>query len=344
MNDITTHDVERHWHLVPPVRLQLVEQGTNNRSFIVSTGEGDFFLKTYRNQMARDRLAFEHALLRVLDESPLPFAVPVPIASRSGVTMVKIRSGQELVLASLSAVIPGRPARRESPAKSHACGEALAMLSDALASVQATPGIAVPDTYGDLDRVHPLISNPAEMVHHHIGDAGLAHTLMTILSATKDEWAHATASWTERVIHSDFYPSNVMMENDRATGVVDFEFAGSGYRVMDFSIGLVAFGLTSRDHEAEALWPLLEAFAHGYLHRQSLSEDELAATPVMIRMRELTSFLHWLGRMEQGLATLDDIHDRARRLLSLDNWLDRNQGELVRRLGAINGVGPVRDR
>ena len=124
-----------------------------------------------------------------------------------------------------------------------------------------------------------------------------------------------------------------MMDSDSVTGILDFEFAGHGYRAMDFSIGLAAF--SAKNWHDGCSWSLLESFAKGYLQRMPLSEGELAATPVLLLMRELTSLIHWLGRAKQGLTTPADIHDRAHRVLSLYRWLESNQRQLIHRLRLI---------
>lgn len=336
MSDITRYDVERQWPLVPPVRLEPVAAGTNNRSFIVTTGAARYFLKTYRNMAASDRIRFEHELLRSLDGMHLPFAVPVPIASRSGETMVQIGTSEQSWHASMSVVIPGRVAGFGDEAVASRGGDALAVLTGAFGAVRISPDMTMPDTYGDLNAVHPLILHPVDAIRDRVEDVAVADELTEVVSAVMEDWDRRTTSWTTQIIHSDFYPANVMMEDDRVTGVLDFEFAGLGYRTMDFAIGLGAFGLKTLDNGV--VWPLVEAFAGGYLRRQPLSEQELMAVPVMQRMRELTSFVHWLGRMEQELTSPDDIRDRAQRLLALGRWLDRHTVQLVDRLRAIGDV------
>lgn len=329
MTDITPQLISTHWRLSPPMHIEPVEQGTNNRSFFVTANEGRFFLKIYRNLLAGDRLAFEHALLRALDELRLPFAVPVPITSRSGATMVEIDTGEGQWLASLSVVIPGYTARFGDASETAICGEALATLTRALGAMRLPPHIPVPRTFGDLAKAHPLVNDPETAIRHQLQKASMADELMRLMEATTQEWNHRTAGWTGQVIHSDFYPANVMVENHRVTGVVDFEFAGWGVRAMDFATGLMAFGLKRQD---DVGWSLAQAFAGGYLCWLPLAIDELAAVPTMLRMRELTSLIHWLGRMQQGITSSADIDERAHRALELHHWLNRHQDELFRRL------------
>ena len=42
-------------------------------------------------------------------------------------------------------------------------------------------------------------------------------------------------SLLQQIVHRDFDASNVLMEGDRVTGVLDFEFAGSDLRAFDLA-------------------------------------------------------------------------------------------------------------
>ena len=118
-----------------------------------------------------------------------------------------------------------------------------------------------------------------------------------------------------------------MIDGGTVSGILDFEFSGMGYQAMDFAIGLAAFSFTPWGHGCS--WPRVEAFAAGYLHVVALQRAHLTAVPTLLLMREVTSLIHWLGRMEQGLTTFDDVQERACRLISLHRWLDTHGSELV---------------
>lgn len=330
----TEQDIAIHWSLAPPLHLVAVETGTNNRSSMVETRDGSYVLKLYENQPAADRLAFEHALLGSLSTSTLPFAVPAPIATRSGATSARIDNDR----ASLFHLIPGHAPGLGSVSAAYQCGEALAILDKALQAMMFSPAIRVPETFGDLSTVHPLILHPIESMYQLLGHDALTDGITIVMAAMQERWRGVTSGWPTQIIHSDFYPTNVLMDSGRVTGILDFEFAGSGYRAMDFAIGLVAFGV--RNWEDDRPWLVLESFARGYLGRTPLADAELAATPMLVLMRELTSFVHWLGRMQLGsttsMTTPSDIWNRARKVLALERWLRRNESQLIHRLSTIN--------
>lgn len=331
MSEITTHDVMTHWPVGPPLRLEPIAMGTNNRSYLVKTDRHTYVLKSYRNRPSQDRLGFEHELLDALQELNLPFAIPVTIPAKSGDIRVRLHGDH----VSLFNVIPGRPAKFGCLSITYQCGEALAILDDALNTVTLAPSTHIPMTFGDFSTIHPLIPNLQGAIEGALADYTLAREVCLIMSMVSKQWPYLTDGWSTQIIHSDFYPTNTMMDSGIVTGILDFEFAGLGYRAMDFSTGLSAFSIKDWNND-ECFWPLLESFARGYMHRSPLPEQHLSAMPVLILMRELISFVHWLGRLEQGLTTRVDIADRAHRVVAVDAWIQRNQDQLVHRLRIIN--------
>jgi homoserine kinase type II len=329
MIDFTKFDLARYWPVDPPARIEPIEGGFNNRSYLVQTGSRSYVLKLYQNAGMDVRLRFEHELLRTLDGAGLPFAVPAPMVSRSGTTTVEHDGGLGLV--ALFHRIPGLAAERGNAEVAARCGQALGVLDVALAQISLDPAIAVPRAVGSLADEHPTVPDITASVNRIFRDRVEARALISVLERAEREWMRATAGWPHQIIHVDLFPSNVLVEGGEVSGILDFEFAGMSHRAMDFTVGLVAFSSMNRDDGVS--WSMLEAFAKGYLRELPLAEPELAAVPALVLMREAGSFVHWLGRMEQGLTTRHDVHERADRILALDTWLEGNGAELVDRLG-----------
>jgi homoserine kinase type II len=131
-----------------------------------------------------------------------------------------------------------------------------------------------------------------------------------------------------QLIHGDFYPSNVLMVDGRVSGILDFEYSGPGVRAMDLAVGLGAFA--PPEWRFGDAMPHVERFVAGYRQWVLLTPDEIAALPALLRLREATSWLHWLGRHSQGLTSDEDIVERAERLVALDDNLTAHGEELVR--------------
>jgi homoserine kinase type II len=134
----------------------------------------------------------------------------------------------------------------------------------------------------------------------------------------------------QQIIHADAGRSNVLVHEGRVSGWLDFEFALPDLRAMDFAAALWSFGVapyrTARD------WAVIEALAAGYGRHQPLTSTEVSALPTLLRLREATSLVHWVGRLRQELTTVEDIADRVADLLHVDRWLRTYAAELLPRV------------
>lgn len=100
---------------------------------------------------------------------------------------------------------------------------------------------------------------------------------------------------------------------------------------VDYAIGLSFFaGEAWRRGQG---WEQVEAFSGACATRVRLEPAEVAALPVLLRMREACAVIHVADRHRQGLEPLDGVRGRVRRALWLDGWLRAHGGELVERVG-----------
>ncbi len=311
--------------------------GTNNFTRLVATANGEYILRIYQNAGDPEPIRYEHDLLRRLQQTALSFAVPNPLVAESGQTYVATEEAGQITLAALFPVIPGRRPDALDGTEVEVCGAALGELDRALAGIELDPQLAAPPPFGDIAYTRALILHPvAGVTRFPIAPRSLGRLGMLL-----DDLTTALTQFDERfprqLIHGEFYPGNVLMDGDRVSGILDFEFSGPGVRVMDLAVGLSAFALSEWRRGGEDL-PLVERFVAGYRRWVRPAPAEIAALPTLLRLREATSFVHWLGRHSQGLTTDADVADRADRLLRLDDDLSTHGEELVQRVeSAIAG-------
>jgi Ser/Thr protein kinase RdoA (MazF antagonist) len=333
--DAAVRSILDEWSLPAPRTLRQAVRGTNNLSRFVDTPAGSYLLRLYQNTSDPDALRHEHALLGVLQHMGLSFAVPLPLETRTGGTLASVAGGG---VACLFPVIPGTHPERGSATATSACGEALGELDVALERVAVDPSLQRPGVYGDLYRVHPLVPNPLEMVRElpvpradRLRLEPLFGELLALVPGLYKRLPRQT-------IHGDLSPGNVLMLGERVSGLLDFEFAGPDLRALDLAVGLWGFALPARGTGSG--WRLVGAFARGYRRRVALERAEVEALPMLLRLRDATSLVHWAGRLRLGLTTGEDIARRARGVLELDGWLAEHGAELVRRVDAAR-PGPT---
>jgi Ser/Thr protein kinase RdoA (MazF antagonist) len=205
-----------------------------------------------------------------------------------------------------------------------------------MAQIQFNTIIETPSTFGALDSGHPAIPDLACATHATFHDLEMTTAIDATLASAERRWRISTAAWPTQFIHADYFSPNVLVTDGQVAGIIDFEFAGISHRAMDFAIGLVAFG--APHNEFVPMWEGMEASATGYLQTNPISDEERATMPDLILIREASSFVHWLGRMNQGLVSRDELRRRGRRLLDVEDWLAMNGRDLVARLARVDQV------
>ncbi|HEY3993186.1 MAG TPA: phosphotransferase, partial [Ktedonobacteraceae bacterium] len=210
-------------------------------------------------------------------------------------------------------------------------GAALAQLDAALATLSAsalpTNGGNEQFMYGDLAHCHPLVPNPFAAAEQLL-ESSQAQALIEILKQTQRDWeAFSTQNLPQQVLHRDCGPGNMLMENERVTAILDFEFAGVDRRVFDLCVAISWWPVRKMGTGQE--WELIDAFGRAYTAYVPLTEEELLALPAALRMRDTTSLIHRIGRYIAGQESAQTIREFTRHSLWREAWLVANQETLV---------------
>jgi homoserine kinase type II len=314
------------YDLAPPVKsFALAEQGSNNATRGLRTGDGEFIWKTYQAHRDFTPLRHEHRLLAWLAKQQLSFAVPAPLYTRDGKTFCEGPDGWQ----ALFPILPGASPLPLEAEHAEAIGAALGELQRILVHYPDTrlPGIAV---YGDLSQIHAAVPNPFSIVPQQFGLASaLSHEDIfgwwrTELAALRPfiKGAYRELPW--QVIHGDFNTSNTLFHEGRLTSILDFEFAMRDARALDAASGLY-FAL--RPASEAPRWHLAAALWRGYRQAAQPKAAEVAVIPWLMRLRNAGSSVGWLGRFSnanQMARWLERIGDMRR----ATEWLEQNHDRL----------------
>ena len=296
--------------------------GANNQSWLVDTAAGAFVIRLTRNQTAIDNMPFVHALLSELAEShQLPFAVPVPCTTSSGQTMMAVEGG----VATVTPFIAGRHPISSDASDVEAAGEALGQLIHALGSVQ-TPHPESATGHGDLARVHPAGPDPIAAVDGLGLDSPTVAEWRGTLDQTLQQWTDLPGSLPWQINHVDYVVANVLLDDSRVVGVLDFEFAAPDYRAMDFAGGIQHFGLPR--NPGGPPWPLLGVFAAACFRTTRFTADEIEALPALWLRRQVVRALHWIGRWRAGHSSSADAMYRLDDMFRVRRWLASHSAAL----------------
>ncbi len=329
-------ELQQVWSIPGPWSSRAIEQGANNRTQEIETPAGIFILRRYPDDRSLEHIRFELGVLRRLQESGLPFQVPVPVPTAAG-ELYAVLSGTAVTLTPL---LPGSSPRGDDLEQAGAAGQVLAELSNALANIsgEISPQAMPFPPQGDFTAWAGTTMDPANQLQELALDSAekeQAFLLMEEMQAAAPILYH---SLPQQIIHRDYDPSNVLMDGSRVTGVLDFEFCGYDLRILDLAYTLTRWpdGLWNTGGE----WPVIDAFVRGYLRRQKLTREELEALPLVFRLRAACSLFYRLGRYSRSLETPESLGQRIHKNLEIVFWLEAHGEELKSYLLTLptNGV------
>jgi homoserine kinase type II len=328
-------DLAQLWQLWPitgPWRLSPLSGGTNNQVWRADTAGGEHYVLRVLPDLAQlPRLRYEAALLLALSNANLPFRLPVPILTRNGEGMAffEQESGKR-AFATLSPFLPGERPDRNDLSLAPPAGTALAVLDNALA---ALPEIAAPAgfeptfSFGSLLYGYAPVSDPLAAVEHLPVERDHMQQIQSILASVIAKVPDLYARLPQQLLHLDYDPANVFMQDHRVTAVFDFEFAGVDLRVMELCVVLSWWpvNLMGTGKERE----MMDAFATAYTADFPLSEEELLAIPDVLRLRDAGSFIHRMERYFARRETDAIMRQRVEHSLWREAWLVANHEILL---------------
>ncbi len=288
------------WDLPSPSSVRDAARGTNNTMLIVEIGSSSYVLRGVQN-FALEQVLAEHALLREVSALGLPFAVPSPLPTPDGRTVVS----DSTELAALFPYVRGRHPEWKRPDEVGAAASALAELDLGLAKLPLS--LAPTDWRRPFTEIHPAVTDLDELIAS-LPDSEGAAWFAEHVHATDEQHRVLQETLPVQIVHGDFALSNILLADDGSVAaILDFEIAGTDLRLVDPVTGLHSVLAWSEDLDDDAP---VEAFARGYTSLWPLSEPELAALPVAVRHRALGSAIWRAGKWRRGQATLEDVVDR----------------------------------
>ncbi|MEJ8305475.1 phosphotransferase enzyme family protein [Saccharibacillus sacchari] len=292
-------------------------KGWNNTTRFVDHDHRRYVLRVYETHRDPAKIKFEHAVLLALAEAELSFRTPVPLLTTEGETLVRLKDSSGRY-ACLFAYIEGLRPTDEDIRPLHTFGEAAGELSAALAVIAPKQKPAYRPYYelGEAyplckpERVFDLCSNPpAELLR--------AAPYLTLMAQAYAEILRELGNLRHlphQLVHGDLNASNLLVradEPDVIEALLDFEFCTYDIRAMDAAV--ILSGLPEGEEA-------LHAFAEGFRKNVALSEEELQAIPLLMRLRKVDVFLHFLTRYWEGIDDFTVLEEQA---CSLSRDLER---------------------
>jgi len=277
-----------------------IAEGVSNSNWLIETTQDRYILTMYEQRVAVEDLPFFLGLLDHLAAKGSP--VPRTIHDRDGAAFRLVR-GKAVALIEF---LPGISVDVPRPSQARAVGEALAGLHLNAADF---PGER-PNTMG-LPAWRDLFEG--------CGEDGLSSIAPSLPSLVAEELTFLAKTWPDHlprtVIHADLFSDNVLLLDDKVSGLIDFYFACTDLAAYDLAVSHAAWCFSP---EGAFRPEIAAALMQGYLSRRPLSEEERDALPILARgacMRFMaTRCYDWLHTPADALVTRKDPLDFARRL------------------------------
>jgi Ser/Thr protein kinase RdoA (MazF antagonist) len=301
-----------------------VERGFVNENWIVETARGRYFLKRRAPHLRQpDVIGAQHALIARLRQSGFP--APAVLRNGSGETLT-VLGGEFYEIHGYIEGQPydhGRTAHLEEAAvtlgRYHVHAQGFADRAMRARGKLYSPTI-LRTNLTDLAEAWRLDRDPESV------------QVVRRLEAHADELAAGFAqhgALPHLVIHGDYYAGNLLFDDDRIVGVVDYDKARWQPRVVELAEVLIYFASPRPGHLKHLVypgtlqWEPFTRFLHYYARVVALEEREARALPDFIRCIWLSiSLQRLLEKTEQICPTeaLEAVHE----VLALGNWARAN--------------------
>jgi homoserine kinase type II len=313
----------------------LANQGANSFVRRVETvHDGEFVLRILTNGAPPSRFRFELELMKRLSRMALSFGVPAPVPTVRGTDFVYLEMDGVTRPAILSRLIPGTLPVRDNLQHCRLAGAGLGELTLALEQLPLDlndPTVAPYPPYDDVYHIHPAISDPLTALDDF---EIVTETRQAFYSLTKEVLAALPSIYgglPRQLIHTDYIRANVLLDAERLSGIVDFEFASADLRAMDIAILISHWPYRYLGKGTE--WPVIEALLAGYKEYVQLSDVEAAAIPTLINLRNIVTTLHFVGRSREGLTTQADAAGWIVDTLGQAEWVAKNSRRITQLTG-----------
>jgi homoserine kinase type II len=307
--------------------------GMNNTTRFVNVEGTSYVLRLYETHRDIDKIIFEHRVLLALNKrkDQLSYRVPVPMELPEGGTVVQL-DAEEGKLAALFTFTDGCNPTWVNSHQLLTFGEAAGQLSSALATISVELKPVYPPYY-EIEHIHPRCSPDAirEFCEHPSETFSSQRVELSYIFERFAAFYKAIPDLRQlphQLVHGDINGSNMLVDTEgQITAVLDFEFVTFDLRVMELAVCLS--DLIDPTLSKEELKRNCSAFYEGYQKFIQLKEAEIHLLPLLIELRRLDVFVHFLGRYLDGVDAQGVLVDIIQNTFEKTKWLQVHGSELV---------------
>jgi homoserine kinase type II len=253
------------------VTLQGIAAGIENTNYFVTTSKGHFVLTLFE-KLTADELPFYLGLMAHLADRGIP--CPRPVANTRNEFLGELNGKP----ASLVSFLAGKDLKNPSAGQ---CAQVGAQLAALHLAGQSYP----------LQMDNPRGPRWWKTALHEVVPFMPAQDAALLREEVRFQSLYRFADLPRGVVHADLFRDNVLFENDRITGIIDFYFACSDALLYDVAIAVNDWCMAAGGR----LDPVRStAFLDAYRAVRHFTAIERGAWPVMLRAAALR---FWVSRL-----------------------------------------------
>ncbi|PGV53813.1 phosphotransferase [Bacillus sp. AFS037270] len=132
-----------------------------------------------------------------------------------------------------------------------------------------------------------------------------------------------------QLVHGDLNASNILTGGDgKISAILDFEFVTHDLRVMEVAVSISDF--IDDEEDETIIFKKITAFLMGFGSRITLTEGEIQVLPLLIQLRSLDVFIHFLGRYWDGVDSIDTVKKYIRKAAQRVSWILIHQDKFIK--------------
>lgn len=260
-----------HYSLGALQELQGIPAGIENTNYFVTTGNGRFVLTLFE-KLTRDELPFYLNLMSHLARHGIP--CPAPVADRDNQFLGELNGKPACIVSRLSGKSVTQPSAQQCAAVGAMLGQ-MHIAGQSFAEPMENPRGAAWRASAAQQVARFLPQDAAQLLADEVA-----------LHAARD-----TGNLPRGVIHADLFRDNVLMEDDRVGGLIDFYFACTDVLLYDVAITLNDWCMQPDGHlDADRA----NGFLRAYHAVRPFTDTEASAWPMTLRLAALR---FWISRL-----------------------------------------------
>ncbi|MCV4230600.1 phosphotransferase [Virgibacillus sp. LDC1] len=272
--------IQHNYEIGSVVKIQYFLRGMND-AYEVETDVDKYIFRIYRaDRRSGSDIEFELELLRFLSAKGIIVSEPIP--GKDGAYLRGFNVMEGIRYGVLFQYAEGHERPIHIAVDSYRFGESIGHMHKAMDHFESRHAREQLDMEFLIDKPLSIIRPYME---HRLADYNYLSQMVKELKKRTSELKVRGLDWC--VCHGDLHGNtNAAFTEDGKLTHYDFDFCGYGWRAYDVAEFRLARELHS-GHDPEEVERLWDAFLRGYCSVRSFSENDLAAVPVFVAIRQL---------------------------------------------------------